>query len=206
MSTHTGIALVGPMASGKTTIARALIDLYGFAPLGMISAFRELFAEAYPGLGKGDEITVRQDIPGGRGATRTVTLTGRGLMQAFGEFTRQADSDFWPKVALGRARGQMDAGIRVVSDDVRFPTEADLCRRNGLLIVRVDTPEEVRMARYEAAHGRLPSPAEQAAPTEVAMAAIETDTVIDGTRPPAEAAALLADTIGAPRRVSVRKD
>jgi hypothetical protein len=187
------VALVGQMAAGKTTVADVLIQRYGFRKISMIGAFRELFAEAYPGLGKGDEITVERDTPDG---PEQVTLTGRGLMQAFAPATRGVDNLFWNRVAFNRAGPLLDAGVPHVSDDVRFRSEAALARERGFVVVRVEAPREVRLERYCALYGRYPTPAEEAAPSEREIDLIEPDFIVNGLDDPTTTAAVIARLAG----------
>jgi hypothetical protein len=218
--TTTGIALVGPMASGKSTLAATLVERYGYERLSMIGAFRELFAEAYPGIGKGDEIAVERDrlcrsvdcpefdsLPGHVHA-EPITYSGRGLMQAFAPACRSVDNLFWNRVAFNRVAPRMAAGIKFVSDDVRYRSEARMCREHGLIVVRVETPREVRMERYRALYGRYPTPDEEGAATEVEIDRIGTDLTVSGTADVNLVAAQLASVVGRSSsvRIPIRKD
>lgn len=195
------IALIGPMAAGKTTIANALRDGFGYRHLSMIGAFRDLFAEAYPGVAKGDPIEVIGEVPSRTTYSQGVkpihrSLTGRGLMQMYGAATRSVDRDFWPRVAFARAADLLADGVPHTTDDVRFPNEAALARENGFLIVRVETPRDVRRERYVKAYGRPFTEREENDYTERSIATIRADMTVDGTRDPVTLAHELASLDG----------
>lgn len=203
MSEYRGVAIVGPMASGKTTVADVLITCFGFRKISMIGAFRDLFARAYPGIGKGDELTVEREIDG---EIVQVTTSGRGQMQDFAPATRAVDRMFWTRIAFNDAEQLLSEGVPHVSDDVRYPTEADMARERGFLIVRIDTPREVRLERYASAYGRRPTEAEESAPTEQNIDAIEADVSIDGTADPITNAIHIAELTGFIRRTRISKE
>lgn len=216
MTDYRGIALVGPMAAGKTTVADVLIWEFGFRRISMIGAFRDLFARAYPGIGKGDEMTVEREYfchwvecPQAEEAhthIRSVTVSGRQQMQDFAPATRAIDRLFWTRVAFNDAEQMLADGVPHVSDDVRYPSEAEMARERGFLIVRIETPREERLRRYEQAYGRRPTAAEENAPTEQNIDSIEADLVIDGMADPMTNAIDLADRLGLIRRIRIEKE
>jgi len=70
----------------------------------------------------------------------------RRLLQWWGtDFRRAEDPDYWVNMTERYALKQ-EPRIPVFTD-VRFPNEADMIRRNGGLIVRVQAPPEVREKR-----------------------------------------------------------
>jgi hypothetical protein len=77
--------------------------------------------------------------------------TPRRLMQTLGtEWGRDTvEPDFWVKLAEGKIertlgnnyhRGE-DMRVRIVFDDLRFANEADMVRRYGGLVVRIERPD-----------------------------------------------------------------
>lgn len=223
MTEYRGIAFVGAMAAGKTTLADLLIENYGFRKLSMIGAFRDLFGRAYPGIGKGDEMTVERELrcrwidcpeytdefgydrpP--HTHVRKVKVSGRQQMQDFAPATRSVDRMFWTRVAFNDAEAHMQAGIPVVSDDVRYASEAQMARDRGLLVVKIETPREVRLERYKQLYGRRPTAAEEAAPTEQNIDQIEVDRIVDGEEDPMVNVRFLAALVGASKRVRISKE
>jgi len=81
------------------------------------------------------------------------TITPRHLMQTLGtDWGREAvDTKLWEKVAMATAQQMIDAGARVVIDDMRFPNEFEAIRAAGGVTVRVDRPNPSRAgySRYE---------------------------------------------------------
>ncbi len=71
--------------------------------------------------------------------TETTVVTIRRLLQWWGtEYRRRQDPDYWVK-AWESAYRQLQSTIRhILVDDVRFPNEAQVIRRNGGVLVRVE--------------------------------------------------------------------
>ena len=142
MDRYPNIAFVGKQGSGKTTLAKVLVQNHRYHRWSWADPIRQIFELAYGPIGhyptmKATKYEVRVN-------GRLVTRTGGELLQLIGtEAMRdQVDEDFWIKAALRRM-----SLPRLVNDDTRFVNESDALRQRGWLMVRVEAPDEVRYAR-----------------------------------------------------------
>lgn len=146
------IAIVGEFASGKTTLANHLIAQYGYTRVSFAGQLKRVAAAVYeptPDAGtyavveKTKEYEVwplDKDEP--------ADISGREILQRLGQSVKELDRLFWVRWLLN----DIDAGAYgkgpFVTDDCRFPYEADALRERGFVVVRVMTPKAVRMQRY----------------------------------------------------------
>jgi len=130
------IGFCGLIGSGKTSAALHLVNAHNWRRL----RFADPLKAALRALGCTDT-----EIDGDRKEVPSGLLCGhtpRHAMQTLGtEWGRDMiGPDFWENawcVALAR----VPAGISVVVDDVRFPSEARIIRNLSGLLVRVERPE-----------------------------------------------------------------
>lgn len=189
------VAIVGEFASGKTTLANALIEQYGYKRVSFAGRLKEMAAEVYGHrhpVEKTKDYEVwplRWDDPD--------TISGREVLQQLGQSVKELDRLFWVRWLMN----DIDAGRYgdgpFVTDDCRFPYEADALRERGFTIVRVMTPIKVRMERYEMAYGRLPTEKEMTHPSETEVTLIDWDVLVDGTHPVGELASTIAGELAA---------
>lgn len=175
------VAIVGEFASGKTTLANALIDTYGYKRVSFAGRLKEMAADVYGGRAPVEKTAqyevypLRWDDPG--------EISGREVLQQLGQSVKELDRLFWVRWLMN----DIDAGRYgdgpFVTDDCRFPYEADALRKRGFSIVRVMTPIKVRMERYEMTYGRLPTEKEMTHPSETEVTLIDWDMLVDGTHP-----------------------
>lgn len=175
------VAIVGEFASGKTTLANALIESHGFKRVSFAGRLKEIAAEVYGGgapvekTGKYEVHPLRWDDPG--------VISGREVLQQLGQSVKELDRLFWVRWLMN----DIDAGKYgdgpFVTDDCRFPYEAEALRERGFTIVRVMTPLKTRMERYEMAYGRMPTESELNHPSETEVQQIDWDILVDGTSP-----------------------
>ena len=128
------VALVGPIGSGKTTLAAHLLAR-GYLPHSWADAIKETARLAYPHLQKEDTVILKRE-------DREIQASGRVVFQAVGLHLREFSTDFWIRAGLNR----LPDGL-VVNDDTRFPREADALRERGFMIVQCSAPQEVRKSR-----------------------------------------------------------
>jgi chloramphenicol 3-O-phosphotransferase len=98
---------------------------------------------AYPdGVSKGETIDLQR-------FSGKVTLTGRELMQEIGMALRDVDLHIWLRIWSQGYSELWQAGIPVVADDVRLPSEVQMLRvlEPGIVVVRVHADAEVRRER-----------------------------------------------------------
>lgn len=147
----TNIAIVGKMYSGKTTLAEAFVQNHGYTRVAMAGPLKQLALLAYgENLLKDKEYEVI-DLETGEAFVKS----GRAILQGIGQTIKAVDRDIWLKVFINDT-AQMAREPYVV-DDVRFGFEADYLRSKGWKIVKVQTPEELRISRAKANTGRTPT-------------------------------------------------
>jgi dephospho-CoA kinase len=150
------VGLVGPMMSGKTTVAQ-MLEKHGFTNVALADALKDDCAtmlnditaviirrEGFVRLSKLPYVT-RDSINKNKGAYRP-------LLQWYGtDFWRtyREQPEFWLQ-RLAKTVDQLadkDPNRGVTTDDVRFINEAAFLRqRLGYILVRIHRPEEQRMA------------------------------------------------------------
>jgi hypothetical protein len=126
------LAFFGPMVSGKTFCANAMVDSGEYVKVAFADKLKYIAKELYGVMGKD-------------GSDRT-------LLQALGADLRKHDPEVWIKYLLRKVEAiEKDKTFaytqRVVLDDLRYTNEADVLRRNGFLLILVTVPEEERQRR-----------------------------------------------------------
>ena len=114
------IGLTGPKGVGKSTLACNLTDSWGEV-LSFAEPIRQMLEQIVPR----DCLTDKKEevIP-------WLGVTGRQMLQRLGtEFGRNLDSDIWVNIAQ-RSLVICDS-TPIIFDDVRFPNEAKMIKRNG---------------------------------------------------------------------------
>lgn len=183
------VAIVGEFASGKTTLANALIEQHGFRRVSFAGRLKEMAAEVYT---EGSAVEKTRDYEvWPLNWDDEGTLSGREILQRLGQSVKELDRLFWVRWLMRDIdRGYYGDGP-FVTDDCRFTYEAEALKERGFLIARVMTPTKVRMQRYEMTYGRLPTEAEMNHPSETEVANIEWDILLDGTAPVGALASIL---------------
>lgn len=176
------ILLVGHMASGKTTLASALLES-GFRKESFAKGVRTVADLAYGELNKGQMYLIN-DIGSGH-----IEVSGRELMQRIGQSIKLIDSEFWLRAIERRMNATEDKASRFhkwVVDDGRFDFELEWARKKGWLIVGVNTPEPIRDQRYEIIYGRKPTLNEKNHMSEqqIPQLLLECDLVVQGNEDP----------------------
>lgn len=186
------VAIVGQFASGKTTLADYLVEHHGYTRVSFARNLKAVAAAVYNG---GVPIEKNGTYPVIREGGGT-EMSGRGILQELGQSVKAFDEHFWIRWLLADIDADQYGAGPYVSDDTRFPYEADALRARGFAIVRIRTPLSVRMQRYEHLYGRRPTPREMEHPSEVESEKIEADVVLDGTAPVEQLAAAIVSTGG----------
>lgn len=184
------IAIVGEFAAGKTTLADYLVQHYGYTRVSFAHRLKEVAAAVYNG---GLPIEKNLMYPVVKSDIGGCELSGRAILQELGQSVKALDEHFWIRWLLA----DIDAGLYgdgpFVSDDTRFPYEADALRTRGFMVARLSTPTPVRLTRYEQLYGRRPTDAEMRHPSEVESRKIEEDFSLNGTKPVAGLAAAIVE-------------
>lgn len=171
------VALFGQMASGKSAIAAALVDS-GYVQLAFAQPLKNISELAYGKIDKSGTYSVTS-LDG-----EASDISGREVLQRVGQAIKAHDRDFWLRCFF-RSAASYDS-LPIVVDDGRFRFERDALRARGWLIVGINTNYQVRMDRYKAVYGRLPTEREMNHESEVELPSIinTADLIILGTDDP----------------------
>lgn len=172
------VALVGKMGAGKTTLADGLIEV-GYNRLSLAGPLKEISARVYGPIEKGASYETADRLTG-----EPVIKSGRQILQEVGQYMKYVDRDFWVKAALSTAQRHTESSdAPLVCEDTRFIFEAEAFRNAGWIIVGIETPEDVRMERYERLYGREPTPQEMNHESEIEVPMIleGVDLLVNGT-------------------------
>lgn len=134
------ISLCGYAGSGKGEASKFFQE-HGYTNIKFAEALKDMLRCLLRHQGANDSMIERM-IEGDLKEVPTEYLAGRTprhAMQALGtEWGRTCIvDDFWAIAALTRAQGLP----QVVIDDVRFENEADMIRKAGGIIIRIDRPD-----------------------------------------------------------------
>lgn len=107
----------------------------GIHPDKVINALRII----YTPVKVGDVVSAHQRTP-----------DVRKFLQTWGtEVRRDIDNDYWVKQFISTATKYRQQGLTVISDDVRFPNEADAILDNGGKVFRLDANDDLRASRLK---------------------------------------------------------
>ncbi|MGB2485385.1 MAG: AAA family ATPase [Poseidonia sp.] len=128
------LALSGPRACGKSTIAKHLVNNHGYTRLAFADTLREIAKCA------GDQF-----------------IDDRNYLARLGTTLRE----MWPRFLLDVIL-QKIARIEgpVVIEDIRFPTEFDFCKSIGAVTIRFEIPREEQLKRLLSRDGVIGDDAE----------------------------------------------
>ena len=194
------IAITGRMAAGKTTVSDELVNRHGFTRVAFAGRLKDMAAQVYGGgepVQKGLTYEVTRESDGG-----VVLLNGREILQQLGQSVKSLDRDLWVRWLLSDIAGREGP---FVLDDLRFPYEAEALKAAGWMVVKVETPAEVRRERYKALYGTYPSPEMESHPSETGVDEVDAHLTVDGTADNYENVLdildLASDFVGPNRRV-----
>lgn len=133
------IGIVGLAGSGKSEIARVLMNEFSFERVKFADPLKNMLRTMLRDIGHIDsdiERYVEGDLK--EAVVDGVGVTARQLMVTLGtEWGRQqVAEDLWIRLWSGKA----ERFSRVLADDVRFPNEVEAIRARGGEIWRVDRP------------------------------------------------------------------
>lgn len=194
--TAVGIAVSGKLASGKDTIAPAVLDVMGAAPVDHLFFAQPLKDELNTvidiarirsgfdavsivaevlGIGLDQAGTLLDSLWPDLAEDRSLNAKSRtpGVRQALQylgtDVRRKQDDDWWVKRSMGRVLESVAQGNNVMLTDCRFPNEVDGSRSVGLFTVRLCVTEDTQAARLFERDGLLPDPDLAAHPSETAL-------------------------------------
>jgi dephospho-CoA kinase len=120
------LAFAGPMASGKSTMARTIGQMYGCRVKSFAAPVKEIATSVFG-----------------------MTTKDRKLLQTIGMTGRAIHPNTWANKLI-ESLGQHD---NVCVDDVRFPNECEILKEHGFLIVYLDVDESERVRRLHSEYG-----------------------------------------------------
>ncbi|MBT4705800.1 MAG: AAA family ATPase, partial [Flavobacteriales bacterium] len=123
------IALSGPRACGKSTIANHLVNNHGYTRIAFADALRDIAAIAGPDF-----------------------INDRLYLARLGEKLRAQVPDFLLQAVNNRL--QSIEG-HVVIEDIRFPAEVDYCQSIEVTTIRFDIPIEIQRERLANRDGKV---------------------------------------------------
>lgn len=142
------IGISGKIGTGKTTLANMLLErLPGYER----HAFADCLKEECSGFfdyplewnysedGKSQEVHLGSSVANPFGPAAIIppyaSMTVRRLLQWWGtDVCRKRDPNFWTKRMAERIQGKS----KVIVDDMRFPSEAEMLRQEGGVLVRLE--------------------------------------------------------------------
>lgn len=133
---HAVIGLIGKKRVGKDTVAAQLVESHGFARLAFADVLKEVALDVDPFVQVADHywrLSKLVELVGWEKAKAYPDV--RRLLQRFGIRIRQVDPNFWLR--------PVDTALElrktsVVITDVRFANEAELVRKYGGMLVRIE--------------------------------------------------------------------
>ena len=121
------VAILGKMASGKSTVADIISKKYPGTRKVAIAAPIKQIAKVHFGMKKKD----------------------RRLLQIIGNTGRILDPFVW----VNKVAGSLENGQSYVIDDVRFKNEVETLRRHGFKFLYLDVPKQERISRLNKLYG-----------------------------------------------------
>ena len=115
------IALSGPRACGKSTIAAHLVNNHGYTRIAFADALRDIAAIAGPDF-----------------------INDRMYLARLGEKLRSQAPDFLLQVVKNRLQSIQG---NVVIEDIRFPAEIEFCKSISATTIRFEIPIETQRER-----------------------------------------------------------
>jgi hypothetical protein len=123
------IAFVGPMGAGKTWYADYLVKYHGYTKLSLAGKLKSIAYELFGVQGKDGN--------------------DRVILQGIGSDMRKYDPQVWIKFLFNSIvrTYKQNKYRKIVVDDLRYENEAKYFRDNGFVLIRVETPEDIRSGR-----------------------------------------------------------
>lgn len=137
------IALLGPIGSGKTTLAWEMVKHQGYQRTRFAEGLKRMMSAFLEMQGLGHSKIIRM-LDGDFKNIETEFLSGRTprhAMQMLGtEYRDLINKEMWVNAWEKQADLMLRAGQKVVVDDMRFVHEAKRVRQMGGMIIRIDRP------------------------------------------------------------------
>ncbi len=123
------VAFFGPMGSGKSFLARVLIEHKNYMRVSLADKLKTLAYDLYGIQGKDGY--------------------ARKLLQEFSDDVKKWDNDVFIKHMLYKIERIESEKYppRLVCDDLRFKREGEILKQNNFLLIKVECDEEIRQKR-----------------------------------------------------------
>lgn len=122
------IGLTGGMCSGKSYVAGALVNNHGFQKFAFADKLKEIAFDLFDVRGKSPR--------------------EREILQALGRKMREIDSEVWIKYLIKNIDTKYPSRRSdIVVDDVRYVNEIKALQREDFKIIRINTPNNIRLER-----------------------------------------------------------
>jgi len=156
---YTNVAFTGCFASGKTYFSNLLLK--GLEERG-ITAYKVSISQKIK--------EIASDLFG-------MKTKDRRLLQEIAGKMREIDNDVWVKYLINNII--VNKKEPFIIDDVRFVREVDLIKQNfsNFVVVKLQTSESDRLAKYQEIYGKPPTPEELKDPTESDIDNIRADII-----------------------------
>lgn len=119
------IAISGKQQAGKDTVGDYLVENYGFAKLAFADKLKDVAMDLF-------ELSYEE-------CYGVKTERSRFILQKLGtEVARNIDPDVWVNYTMRIAKEYEDKGISVVITDARYPNEANVVRKLGGKVWRIE--------------------------------------------------------------------
>lgn len=117
------LAITGGMASGKTSIAKYLVENYNFTKFSFADDLKLYAAEIFD-----------------------MKIKDRKLLQEFGTKMKEIDENIWIKKLDSKIKYISD---NIIIDDLRYPNEELYLKSNGFKILKLDIDAELQNNRLK---------------------------------------------------------
>jgi adenylate kinase family enzyme len=121
------LAITGKMASGKTSIAKYLVEKYNFTKFSFADDVKIFATEIF-------------DI--------NMKIKDRKLLQQFATKMKEIDENIWIK-RLDNKIKDIDISDNIIIDDLRYPNEELYLISNGFKILKLDIDTELQNNRLK---------------------------------------------------------
>lgn len=134
------IGLVGYAQSGKDSVAKVLVEQYGYKRIAFADKIRELLLETNPLIRDGFRV---ESVVSAYGWDQAKVLFPeiRYLLQSLGVGARKSfGPQFWVQEAMKTMLNEPRTDLKYVITDVRFSNEADIVKANNGQLWRIKRP------------------------------------------------------------------
>src|SRR3990167_4042195 len=136
------ISLSGKKQSGKSSVAKYLVEKYGFIEVSWANPLKEIIGRQLFGL-------TTEQLYGTTADREKIdqywNLSAREILQKVGTdlFRVHFMDDFWVRIGVEKIKNEVANGHNVVISDTRFPTERKAAENLGGKTIRMKRPDMI---------------------------------------------------------------